>query len=186
MEKKKRGDLQLIALELINALPEDYVFEDLTAAVSAKTGHDEAGARHLVRYLAYYQDRLAVGKTKTLREQGRIIQPSWYTPVLNTNQHYTDGDGHKRGSGKPVLYEDFKFKSPSTRKKAEPRSKLDVKEKIPTTMDAIKIAARNFNAKKAAAAMTKMAKEGAHHFSGTTVVPKAEPEVTASVETEEA
>ncbi len=181
--KQKRGDKQLIALKYMNALPgPDYVFEDLTKAIGEETGLDEPGARHLIRYMVKYQDRIADGKNKTLREQGRIIAPSWYTPVANAAS-VTDLQGRH------IPFADFPLNKPAGRKAPTKKEQTSETPTIKTTEPkatperraAIAKAFANFNAKKTTAKVEEMAKAGAHMFAGAktdTVAPVSEGELT--------
>jgi hypothetical protein len=174
--KTKRGDKQLIALKHMNALPgPDYVFEELTKAIGEETGLDEPGARHLIRYMVKFQDRIADGKNKTLREQGRIICPSWYTPLANPAS-VTDLQGRH------IPFADFPLNKPIGRKTPTKReSEPETPRATPERRATIARAFANFNAKKTTQQVEALATAGAHRFAGAktdTKVPASENELT--------
>lgn len=198
-DQKKRGDLQLVALDIINAINEDYTFEELVQSVGTACfpDHPEADpkARHLIRYMVRNQDRITVGKKVTLREQGRIVAPSWYTPVaVNPNcpkddprylEHMAAGiEMQSNPPARPVdsvTYLDFPLKAPSGRKKPVARVKetKTLEETLeergtPERLNLIKEVARNFKAKSATARMKELAAQGAQQFASPTVIAQTE------------
>lgn len=192
-DDKKRGDKQVIALEVLNNTKEGYRFEDLTAEVGRLCFPDhpesEPKARHLIRYMVKYQDRVALGKNVTLRQQGRIIAPAWYKPVAVDRNAAKDDPRYKEhmaaviemGSekengvrphdSKEVTYLDFPLQTPNGRKK--PATRTEKPEVNPVAEDGttkvdrlalIKEVARNFQAKRATEKMKELAVQGASQF----------------------
>lgn len=169
----KRGEKQLIVLRIMNSLPENYRLEDLSGAVARDCELSEDAARHTIKYIVRYQDRLDErgGKTVTLREQGRIIEPSWYTPVPNTTE--------RDSKGNLILYKDFPLKKPTTRKTpekteavAKPKAPVVSKKKemSPERLEAFRAAQKSVSAKKATKVIEELAKAGAHHFTAPEIV----------------
>jgi hypothetical protein len=191
MSKKiKRGQKQLIALNLLNGFPDDGVYEELTGAVIKACFSDElrvaeglkilsesdkeSNARHLLMYLVRNQHRKAQGKKVTLQEQGRIVTDF----VNDEDTFHLDAKGLKvwneeypnAGKGRIIL------KGPTTRKKPVFRT-VEEREKV-KTMPAERLAAfrqaqRSLSAKRAAQRIEEMAMAGAHNFTGEVVTQPA-------------